>query len=434
MKNILVVGGGVVGITAAYFAKNNNNNVIILESGKDLGGLLKSDCNKYGCFDIGTHIISGTDIPELDDFLLSDFNQKNSYQFNIGESGNYFERALSDISPYANSNHLSHDIYEKGCIEFLSGSNKAGENLEETMINRYGNTFYQYIFKKFIYKIFGCCAKELANECLNFFDMNRLLAFDELTTNERKKNKDLDEKLGFHSATKGGNKFYPKKGGAAQWIRLLEKKLIHKKVEIKKQACISNIKVKENTFSVTVNNKIIEVDELIWTLSSGLLNRFIKTPFTSNKPNFRKTAVYDFVFDQPIKTRSYYINVYDEKLLSTRITFYQNLQETKSFYACSVEVINNFDFDFDREIDNIKQELFEMKLIGQDSACIFSQCRILEDGFPSLTNKNSKILKDINSAYEKEYRNITLLGRNSAKGFFMSELLSSAYKDMKKFN
>jgi protoporphyrinogen oxidase len=432
MKNILVVGGGIVGITAAYFAKNNNNNVVIIESEKNLGGLLKSDCNKYGCFDIGTHIISKTDILKLDDFLLSDFDHENSYQFNTGESGNYFRGVLSDISPYANSNHLPYNIYSKGCIEFLSGNNKEGKNLEETLINRYGNTFYQYIFKKFIHKVFGCNAKELANECLNFFDMNRLVAFDGLTTKIKKKDKKLNEKLGFHSATKGADKFYPKKGGSAQWIKLLEKKLIRKNIEIKKQACVSDIEVKKNTFSVTINNEIIEVDELVWTLSSGLLNRFIPTGIIGNKPNFRRTAVYDFVFDKPLKTSNYYINIYDEKYLSSRITIYQNLQREQNFYACTVEVVACEDFNFENSIYDIKQELSKIGLIEKDNKAIFSQCRVLKEGFPSLTNKIVETLSHINNYYKKEHKNITLLGRGSAKGFFMSELLISAYQKMVK--
>jgi protoporphyrinogen oxidase len=432
MKNILVVGGGIVGITAAYFAKRNGDNVTLVESDEKLGGLLKSDCSKYGCFDFGTHVISKTGVLELDDFLLSDFNYENSYQFNIGKSGNFFKGKLSDISPYVNSSHLQHDVYKQGCDLLLESNNKIGGNLKETLINRYGYTLYKCIFEGFISKVFGCGAEMLANECLNFFDMNRLLAFDKETTNIKKKVKDLDSRLGFHFPIKGVGKLYPTKGGVGQWIKLLEEKLIYSNVKIKKLARISKIETKANKFIVTINGEIIEADELIWTLSSGLLNRFITTDIISDKPNFRKTAIYDFVFDKPLKTDSYYINIYDKDLLSTRITFYQNLQKHKAFYACTVEVLNNFNFNFEQEINNIEQELFKIGLIEKSSQCVFSQCRLIEDGFPILTNKNVETLNKLNYFYEKKYNNITLLGRGSAKGFFMSELLISAYKEMKK--
>ena len=208
--------------------------------------------------------------------------------------------------------------------------------------------------------------------------MNRLLAFNKLTTESKKKNKDIDIKLGFHSVTNGSDKYYPENGGVGRWVEILKDKLIHNNIEIKTNSIISKIEVRKNTFIVTVNDKDIEIDELVWTLSSGLLNRFINTGKVVDKPNFRKTAIYDFIFDCPLKTDSYYINVYDKDFLSTRITAYQNLQTHKTFYACSVEALNDFNFDFEHNIKNIEQELFKIGLIEKDNKCIFSQCRILK--------------------------------------------------------
>jgi protoporphyrinogen oxidase len=433
MKNILVVGGGVVGITAAYFAKQKDTNVVLIEADNELGGLLKSDCNDYGCFDYGTHVASKTGVDELDSFLFSDFTDKNSYKFNVAKSGNFFNNKLSDISPYANINHLSKEIYRQGCEELLNSNNKVSNNLEETLINRYGNTVYQSIFKGLIDKFFGCSADKLANECLYFFDMNRVLSFDEEKTNQLKKeNANLDSKIGFHFPTKGVDKIYPKVGGMGRWVKNLEKKLIHNKIAIKKQTQVTNIEVKNDKFLVTMNGEIFEIDELVWALSSGLLNRFIPTDTIGNRPNFRKTAIYDFVFDKPLKTDSCYINVYDTQLLSSRITCYQNLQQDKFFYACTVEVLNDDDFSFKQATSKIQKELSSIGLVMDDAQCIFSQCRILKQGFPTLTNNDVENLTNINKYYQRTHKNITLLGRGSAKGFFMSELLTSAYREMKK--
>ena len=74
MKKTIVVGGGIVGITAAFFAKKKGYDVILIEASDRLGGLLKSDCSDNGCFDYGTHIASMTGIDELDEFLFSDFS------------------------------------------------------------------------------------------------------------------------------------------------------------------------------------------------------------------------------------------------------------------------------------------------------------------------------------------------------------------------
>lgn len=433
MKNILVVGGGIVGITAAYFSKQKDTNVTLVEADNELGGLLKSDCNDYGCFDYGTHVATQTGIDELDSFLFSEFTDENSYKFKTAKSGNFFNNKLSDISPYVNINYLSKKLYKEGCEELLLSNNKLGNNLEETLINRYGNTVYQFIFKGLLDKLFGCSPVKLANECLYFFDMNRVLSFDKEITNQLKKeNVNLDSKIGFHFPTKGVNKIYPKIGGIGQWVKNLENKLIDKKISIKKQTQVSSIEVKNDKFLVTMNGEIFEVDELVWALSSGLLNRFIPTDIIGSKPNYRKTAIYDFVFDKPLKTDSCYINVYDTQLLSTRITCYQNLQQHKSFYACSIEVLQDDDFPFDQFISRLQKELYIMGLVVEDAQCVFNQCRILKQGFPTLTNNDVVNLTNINKYYQRTHKNITLLGRGSANGFFMSELLISAYRGVKK--
>ena len=383
MKKILVVGGGIVGITSAYFAKNNENKVILVESSDSLGGLLKSTCNEYGCFDYGTHIASKTGVDELDDFLFSDFNENNSYKFNIGRSGNFYKGKLSDISPFVNTNHLAVSVYQKGCSELESANNKVGENLKETLINRYGDTFYQSIFKGLVYKIFGCDAQYLANECLPFFDMSRILAFDKKVSKQKKLNKVLDEKIGFHEFNAGADKFYPKKGGIGSWIKILEAKLLNLNIDIKTKSSITQIEANSTGFLVHINDEVLQVDELVWTLSSGLLNRFIDTGFNGKKPSFRKTAIYDFVFNKPLDTESYYINVYDNDLLSNRMTCYQNLQSTSEFYACSVEVLNEDNFDFESKTKCIEQELSKMGIT--DGGSKFSQCRILKEGLPCIT-------------------------------------------------
>ena len=428
MKKTVVVGGGIVGITAAYFAKKNGDEVILIDSEKHLGGLLKSSCNEYGCFDYGTHVAAKTGVNELDHFLFSDFSKSNSYQFDRAESGNFFLGRLSEVSPHVDSGFLPENIFNKGSMELLSSSNKLGENLKDTLLHRYGNVFYQEIFEDVVNKFFGYPAELLANECIRFFEMNRLLAFDKKASEWLKEVAIFDEKIGFHSSSKGGEKYYPLSGGIGWWITNLENKLKASGVVIKKEVMIQDVKVAGKGFDILTDNQSFQTDKLIWTLSSGLLNRFIKTGIKGSKPEFRKTALYDFVFDQPLQSKSCYINVYDKNFLSGRVTNYQNLQDKPNFYACTVEVLKNEDFVFEEVIGEVEQELFAMGLVTKENNCLFRQCRVLKEGFPILKTDNIKSLNMINKYYNQHYPNITLLGRSSGKGFFMSELLISAYE------
>ena len=45
--------------------------------------------------------------------------------------------------------------------------------------------------------------------------------------------------------------------------------------------------------------------------------------------------------------------------------------------------------------------------------------------------KTKKALNKVNDYYENKYKNLTILGRSSGKGFFMSELLTMAYQEVK---
>ena len=430
MKKTIVVGGGIVGITAAFFAKKKGDDVILIEASDRLGGLLKSDCSDNGCFDYGTHIASMTGIDELDEFLFSDFSKSNAYLFNLGRSGSFFNGHLSELSPYPNVNSLSSSMLNKGRVEMLSSSDSIGANLEETLINRYGEVFYLGFVKDIIVNIFGESPQLLANECLRFFDMDRLLAFDEVATERLKSIDVFDDKISFLGARKGCKKLYPKSGGIGTCITFLEKKLFDIGVSIKKNTVLSNMKYKSPNYYLESSDEEFEADELIWTLSSALLNKFIPTNVVSSKPSFRKTGLYYFIFKKPLKTECYYINVHDVDLLANRITCYQNLEEIPSFFAITVEVLEDFDFDFNLNIKLVLNQLYKSGIIENNNECLFSQCRELKEGFPTLTVEMTESLEKINAYYEKNHSNVTLLGRSSAKGFFASELIVNAYREV----
>jgi glycine/D-amino acid oxidase-like deaminating enzyme len=49
-KQVVVVGGGIVGLTAAYFAALTGDKVILVEASSNVGGLLKSSQSEFGFF------------------------------------------------------------------------------------------------------------------------------------------------------------------------------------------------------------------------------------------------------------------------------------------------------------------------------------------------------------------------------------------------
>ena len=191
-KNVSVVGAGIAGIIAAYFEAKNGNNVTLIESDARAGGLLKSDFLNGKYFDYGTHILSETGEKELDDLIFSDFNPQNCFISSKISVANYFNKRMNDKSCYVNAATIEEDLFNKGCMELL-GAEKSpkGDNLEEFLISKYGKTFYDEIFMAVVMKYFGTHPNELAVQSGWFFDMSRILAFDDNIT------KNLD-KLGVY--------------------------------------------------------------------------------------------------------------------------------------------------------------------------------------------------------------------------------------------
>lgn len=447
-KKTLVVGGGIVGITAAYFKALQGYQVTLVEGSNEIGGLLKSSQSDFGSFDYGVHIASRTGLTALDNFLFDHDNQY-LHAFDTQQAGSFFNQQLTEFSPFLNLNSLPQQQGKIAGYELIKTPTMTDfDNLAVALKNLYGETAYNSAFLPYIKQTFGVEPSELPTYYLNFFDMYRVVAFDEKTTHALKKVDYINDRLGFQEATPGVEKFYPKEGGIAAWTQKLFQKMLVAGVDVLLNTTVSSINYQPNNITVvcsssdksndkssnTGNNANNEqtseyhIDELVWTVSSALLPRYISLNSQLKKPNFRKTALFDFVYTDPISTSCKYINNFSSTHVSTRLTCYQNLLPDSQFYAITVEVLVDKIVDETQLLAQVSTELKEMKLIKPNNSCVFSQYRPVNEGFPIITKENDLLLKQLNSEILTTYPNIQLLGRSSSKGFFMSELLIDAYQ------
>ena len=104
MSAAVVVGGGISGLCACRLLTNHHDKVILVEKEQVLGGLLKSQTNNMGhVFDLGTHFISGTTIPELNDLLFADLDLDKCHEFvQSMPVGSYFDGTLFSDSDCIN--------------------------------------------------------------------------------------------------------------------------------------------------------------------------------------------------------------------------------------------------------------------------------------------------------------------------------------------
>ena len=90
---------------------------------------------------------------------------------------------MNNKSCYVNSSSIGEELFSNGCMEILeSKDNFATENLEDFLLQKFGVTFYEQIYKPVVEKYIGIDPKLLAPQVGTFFDMSRLLAFDEKMT------------------------------------------------------------------------------------------------------------------------------------------------------------------------------------------------------------------------------------------------------------
>ncbi|MBO9489060.1 NAD(P)-binding protein [Endozoicomonas sp. G2_1] len=433
-KHVCIVGAGIVGIVAAFLEARKGHKVTLIEAADRAGGLLKSDSCDYGSFDYGTHVASETGIAELDQFLFSGMNELNSYIFTESKSGSFSHGKMNVDSPFLNINHLSDDYLFKAnseLIEYRKSDTK--KDLKTAIEQRYGSLIYQQAYAPFIEKTFGVSPELLPNYYLFFFDMYRVIAFDSNTTEELKKIDYLNDRLGFHHSSKGVRKYYPKQGGIGFWVDTLISQLADLGVDILLGQQVKTVEQQNNSnWQLGLTDENLEADELIWTVSSALLTKFLAIDSHLTKPEFRTTGLFDFVYDNPLKTNSFYINNFDVNHYATRLTCYQNLNSTdeQNFYAVTVEALVNSDIELNELTDVIEQELAKMGLIDDSHCCQFKQFRPIESGFPVITLEQANEFEALNQKIVNGYSNITLLGRSSNKGFFMNELLANTYREL----
>lgn len=294
-KEIIIVGAGIAGIVASYLEAKQGNKVKLIEASPNAGGLLKSDFNGSNYFDYGTHVLSSTGIDELDEFLISDLSSQNCIIEDTMSNANFFRGKMSNVSGHVNTSFLSKKEYSCGCLDFINTFDSNNDTLESHLISSFGLTFYQLIFKEVVIKYMGTEAKELSPLIGSFFDMNRILAFNNPAVKRLTKIGYFNDKLGHLVKEKGTQTFYPREGGMGYVIDILMKKLDDIGVEFLPSSKIDNVmEVNGKVSGITINGQYIKLDKLIWTLPHSFLTRLTQSElnFHSLPPMFRLSLIH----------------------------------------------------------------------------------------------------------------------------------------------
>lgn len=159
-KHAIIIGAGFAGLTAAhYFLKHADIRPIVLEREKFVGGLSRTVDFGGNRLDLGRHKFFSTDEEILSlwrELLPEDFaTEPQPFAAQIFCRGKFFDCPVSPNLSTLKSLGLF-EMFSFGANFLKSKFSRRDENsLEDCLVNRYGQKFYETFFRDYATKIFG---------------------------------------------------------------------------------------------------------------------------------------------------------------------------------------------------------------------------------------------------------------------------------------
>lgn len=169
-SQIIVLGAGISGLSLAWKLSTNGSQVCVLEKGKIVGGLARTERENGYCMDVGPHSFFTEDIEIRDTVLnlLSDTLQPEPRRVKFFYQGKYLDYPLTAFSVLFQMGIISG---MRAGFSFLNSklffrnnykSNNHEQSVEDWAIGSFGNHLYQTFFKPYTEQFWKISCKELS--------------------------------------------------------------------------------------------------------------------------------------------------------------------------------------------------------------------------------------------------------------------------------
>ena len=460
MKKVVIIGGGISGLTAAYlFANTKGYEVHIVEKTDKLGGLLKSfDYGVNGYFDYGAHNILETGIEELDDFYLNLFPEE-KWQVTTTKNGQIraltgliYNQKLQQNSPFIDLREDKN--LPKYIGDFFKNLNFQKENFKEIekkdaysySLYLFGKRISDEIIAPAIIKLYGRHPRDLNTMVLFLTQFTRIVLFEEHIMKELVHLKNIGSRLSYTEQSSLPEKYlgnlkslYPREYGIFRVIDAIEEKLKKKGVIFHMNSTVLNpIITNSKIISVEINNVTLNIDHIVSSVGLFPLSYILDVDISKykyDKPP--KTVITNILIDRPLLCGELsFIYSYDKGSKIFRVDNYINYcngAKRKGLYPISIESLNFEELDIRKLEEQLISELKQYNVLSDDTSIEFIKTEILEYGFPLLTQNNVFINNELREKMKSlNINNLTTIGILSEEGlFFENEVIKDTYSKIK---
>ncbi len=423
MKKIVIIGGGLTGISCAYKLEKLGYDYILFEKETSLGGLCRSVYKDGFIFDYTGHFLH-ISTPEIKSFVKKILG--NNILEILRNSKIYTKYAKKNFIPYpfqANIKFLKKNVLKK-CLKdlllaFLKNDSKQQDGFQSWVQKNFGESIAKYFFLPYNTKVWSYPLDKISSSFAKRFipTINIEEIFENILYDKKK---DYGYNIKF---------FYPEFGGIQSLINGIEQMLSQQNV--KKGVKIESINYKKKEIKLSTGEKVL-YSQLVSTIPlTELLNI---TNFPESIKKLKKYLVYTGVkcYNIVIKKRVlkgvHWIYFPDTDIKFYRVGFYHNVSRNlvKPGYS-SLYVEVSYRGKQKNEYDEIVKDLIKTKIINSKEDIVFCYPLDIPVAYVIYRFDTEKILDIIKKFLVKN--NIYSIGRYGGwKYSFMEENIREGFE------
>ncbi|MDX1903377.1 MAG: NAD(P)-binding protein [Thermonemataceae bacterium] len=389
-ENWVIVGAGFRGLVVAYLLAKNGKKVTIVDSAKEVGGILYAKHWQGFDLDIGCHVFDN-DTDETTNLTLEILDNEVNPSFI--KYASFFNNQKTNGISIPDLSSLGQEVSQKILWETLETATKT-EKRSITLLDKFSTihgTTAAKIIEQLMTKTHAISIKEIDSNALNLTTYKRIKFTSDEMGRFLKKNPILDNKIAVSSQENpmefyqeiaqsyARRNFYPNKNGTRLFCEKSKVKLEQLSVNLLLGKKVEKINVDKNSIEVLISGQEnpLRADYLLWASSQELIGDLFGIEnklkdFVYPVP----LILYYFTLDEKFVSDYSYIHNFDTNFYTFRASIptnygTNNAPKGKAYVCCEVPCKINSAIWSNPEAysDTIWEEIKDMGIVSSEAIC-----------------------------------------------------------------